>query len=333
MIARRIPSLAIAFGLLVAIQNAAAQGVDPSRVVAVVNGAEIKGDEYYHRMERLAGVGSLVGTNFVELQPGVMTLNQLISERLLLDLAARRGLAPKDSEVDQAYRDALTANPNLEKTWTAGGRTLDDLRYQFKLDVAKFKIVTQGINITDQEVQQEYTAHPGSYTIPRLVQLRVIVVDGDTDKAAVDADLSGGKKFEDVAHERSIDVSRVRNGDYGKVPFESLAEPIRTALGNTKIGQTTDWIKVPGKTDRPNAMMKFLYENVTPEKLLPLDDALKSRIRKALMITRGEARNNIAAIMAEERHRAKIDIKDPVFATAFGNLLQQEGPGNGGGGN
>jgi parvulin-like peptidyl-prolyl isomerase len=314
------------FLMATVVPTASAQNpVDPNAVVAVIDGNEIKGGEYFHRMERLPGVGTLVGQNFIQLQPGVLTLQQLISEHLLLQLAEQRGVSPKDSEVDQAYRDALTENPNLEKTWTAGGLSLDELRYQFKLDLAKFKIVTQGVNITDQEVQNQYDTNHSDYTVPRLVKLRFIVADGEAGKTAIDADLAAGKAFGQVAHDRSIDVSRVRDGDYGNVPFNSLAQPIKDALAKVKVGGVTDWVSVATRKDGTGvAIMKFLYEDVTPEKLLPLDDILKNRIRKDMMVKRGSVKNNIAVLMAEARHKAKIDIKDPVFATAFSNLLKQE---------
>lgn len=323
-------SLALFLALAATLPCFAQNSVDPNKVVAVVEGIEIKGDEYFSRMERLSGVGTLVGQNFVQLQPGVLTLNQLISEHLLLQIAQSKGLTPKDDEVEAAYREALTENPSLENNWTQSGQPLEGLRYQIKLEVAKFKIVTQGINVTDQQVQNEYATNKSKYTIPKLAKLRILVVDG-ADKAAADADLTGGKSFIEVVRARSLDISKARDGDYGTVPIESLNEAIRNALKDTKLGNTTDWIKVP-TPGSPNSM-KFLYENVVPEKVLPFDANLREQIRHRMMLQQGMTKNNIAAIMADARHKAKIEIKDPAFAAAFASLLKQEGNPKEGNGN
>ena len=119
--------------LLPAISQAQTSSVDPKRVVATIDGTPITGEEYYHRMERLTGVGTLVGQNYIQMQPGVLTLNQLISEHLLLLVAQERGVAPKDDEVEAAYRDALTQNPSLEKNWLATGQTKEELLHQYCL--------------------------------------------------------------------------------------------------------------------------------------------------------------------------------------------------------
>ena len=52
--------------------------VDANRTVAVVNGEEIKGGEYYHRMEYLSGVGRIGNNGVNEFPPGFMTIEQLI---------------------------------------------------------------------------------------------------------------------------------------------------------------------------------------------------------------------------------------------------------------
>ena len=53
--------------------------VDPNRVVLVINGEEIKGAEYYRRMEYLPGVGSQMGASFSDFPPGFLTIQQLIN--------------------------------------------------------------------------------------------------------------------------------------------------------------------------------------------------------------------------------------------------------------
>src|SRR5438309_1536369 len=84
--------------------------VDPNRVVATVNGEPIKGEEYYRRMEYLPGVGRFSGDHFAEFPPGFMTLDQLITEKLVMQLAKQKGVAPAAPEIQEELRYRLEEN-------------------------------------------------------------------------------------------------------------------------------------------------------------------------------------------------------------------------------
>ncbi len=118
----------------------------------------------------------------------------------------------------------------LEKDSAELGITPEDLKYQVTIDLARFKLATEGIIVTDQEIQTEYDNKKSTiYTTPKLVTIRYIVVAGDEDKAAVDADLAAGKDFKDVATNRSIDISKLSGGLQKDIPFDSFDATIRDA--------------------------------------------------------------------------------------------------------
>ncbi len=71
--------------------------------IAVVNGEDIDSAAYYHRMEHLNGVYSKYGERLLEVPPGLITLDRLITEHLTLQLAAQHSVAPKQAEIDEAY--------------------------------------------------------------------------------------------------------------------------------------------------------------------------------------------------------------------------------------
>ena len=217
-------------GLWFAMTGIAFAQVDPNRVVATVNGVEIKGDEYYHRMEFLPGVGKNMGDGFAEFPPGFLTLEQLITEKLIFQLAKDKGVMPTDADVQDELRYRLHLNPKLQEDWRASGRTDAELNYQIKFDLAQFDILTAGITVTDQEVEKFYKDNPKQFTSPMLVTLRVIVVRTQPDADAVDKDLASGKTFPDVAKARSADVTagrrRVRDG--------SNLLPITTSSGRRR---------------------------------------------------------------------------------------------------
>lgn len=295
--------------------------VDPNRTVAIINGEEIKGGEYYQRMEFLPGVGKKMGSAISEFPPGFLTLEELITERLVFQLAKQKGVLPTDLEINAEYQARKADDANLDQNWIAGGRTLESLKYLIKYELAQYNIQTFGVTVTDAEVSNYYTQHPDEFTIPKRAKLRVIVLTNEADKASVDSGLGSGKTFADMATKYSADVSRSAGGDLGLVPFSFLGSSVRATIEATKIGQTTDWVSAKLQ-DGTTTWIKYLLENVEQEKKVPLDDRMKRQIRRKMAIDRGRVKNNIEADMKTLRQSAKIDIKNPEFAEAYRRFIQ-----------
>jgi parvulin-like peptidyl-prolyl isomerase len=311
---KEIWSLALAGIAAVAVAQ-----VDLNRTVATVNGEEIRGAEYYRRMEYLPGVGKMIGGSFASAAPGFLTLDQLINERLVLQLAKDKGVLPTDAEIKAQVKQLSDSNPRFAEQLAANGMTTADLEYQVKLELAQFKLQTRGVTVTDQEIEAHYKQNPTMYTIPKLVELRVITVDSDATRTEVDNELKSGKTFADVARTKSVDVSKVAGGQISPRPVESLEPEVKAALDKVKVGQTTDWIPTRGM------YTKVLFEKATPQKTLPLDASLKDRIRKKLMFDRGTAKpeNDLGKMMQNMRAKAKIEITDKHFADTYKRLMAQ----------
>jgi parvulin-like peptidyl-prolyl isomerase len=311
-------------GLWIAVAGSALAQVDPARVVATVNGVEIKGSEYYRRMEFLPGVGRNLGDGFAEFPPGFLTLEQLITEKLIFQLAKTKGVTPSDPEVQDELRYRLTKNPKLLQDYIDRGRTRAELEYEVKFDLVQFKLLTAGITVTDQEVEKYYNTNKPLFTTPVQLTLRVIVARTGTDATLVDKDLAAGKPFAEVAKARSADVTASRGGEYGTVPLDYLAPNVRSSIATLKAGQTTQWFEAADtsagpKTDAPR--FKFLIEKVTPERLLPLDADLKRQARQKLMMDRGKVQNHLKADLMALRTKSTIDIKEKGFADAYKKFL------------
>jgi len=290
--------------------------IDPTKVVLTVNGEEVRGGEYYRRMELLPGIGKRIGGTYVELPPGLFTIDQLVTEKLVLQLAKQKGCYPSDPEVEQEIRFRLEADPKMLDEMKAAGRPEEEFKNEVRFELAQFKVQTFGVTITDQDVEQIYKARPADYTVPKRYQLRVIVVDSDAAAKAVDEDLKKGTKFADVATARSIDITKSSGGEFGTLPVTALQPPVRSALEAIKVGQVTAWI--PSQTRQ----VKFLLENVFPDQLQPLTPALRREIRRREMLARGSVKNDIQKEMKELRMKAQIDIKDKNFAEAYKEFIE-----------
>lgn len=294
--------------------------VDPNRVVFVVNGEEIKGAEYYRRMEYLPGAGKMLGDRFAEMPPGFMTIETMITERLVYQLAKQQHCMPTDDEVKAELERAKLDNPKIEDDWLASGRLIEDLLNQYRFELAQFKLATIGTIITDTQVDDHYKKYPTEFTIPKQLKLRVIAVDSSEKKDEVDKALAAGTSFADAASKFSVDVTRIDGGLYGIVPEDGVKEPAKSALEGLAVGKATDWLPVK---DQP-LFLKFYKEDVYPAKLLPLDARLRETTRRRLMLETANDKktNNVAKMMADMRRNAQIDIKQKDFAAAYDKFIK-----------
>ena len=311
-----VPALLLALCAL----SAPAQ-VDPDRTVATVNGEVIKGAEYYGRMEFLPGVGKRFGQVFTELPPGLLTLDALITERLLFQMARDKGVYPSDLEITKEIETRTTADPKYLQNWRASGRTDADLRNAVRLELTQYKLQTYGVSIADQEIDAFYKGAPLRFTTPKRLKLRVIAVVSDAEKTAVDADLKAGKPFGAVAKARSQDASAAVEGVYATVPVTALAPVMQEAVGTLKKGQVSGWL--PTQQGDQKAYVKFLVDDILPEEKQKLDASLRADVRREMMLARGRVKNDLAKDMVNARKTAKIDIASPEFAAAYKAFIDQ----------
>lgn len=305
--------------ILLALTTLASAQVDPNRTVAVVNGEEIKGGEYYRRMEFLPGVGKRIGNAIAEASPGFLTIDTLINERLMFQLAKEKNIVISDAEVQSEIQKRQSDNPTFMQNWLANGRTQQELANLIRVEIVQFKLQTNGVTITDQEVEKFYKDNPTRFTTLKAVQIRVIAVDSEELKQKVDTALASSRKFPEVAQEFSIDLTKAQGGALGRPVLSLLPTPVQNAIAAIKIGQATDWVQTE------NVWVKFLLEDVIPERLLPMTDTLKTQVRRQLMIDKGSVRNDLQKQMSEMRKRATIDIREKQFADTFRQLMGKSG--------
>ncbi len=285
--------------------------------VVTVNGDVVNGAEYYRRMEFLTGVGRMLNGRFMEGAPGFLALQRLIDERLLLQIAKDKGVYPTAAEVAAILKERTTEDPKFLENLATVGIPQADVEYQITLEVAEYKIVTQGINVTDQEIEKFYAENPVLYTTPKTYKLSVITVREEADKVKVDALLAGGKAFGEVAKENSIDASKNINGLIGNLPVDALSEVVAKELEKTKIGSTTAWIRAE------TTWVKFKIEDIIPERKQVLDAATKTATRRKLSLDRGHVKNDLDKMMREARKNAKVTVAQAQFQRSVKQYLGQ----------
>lgn len=294
-----------------------AVGAQAQDTIVTVNGQPIARSQYVKRMEVLPGVGKSIGGKFFEASPGFLTLQQLINETLMLQLAKDKGVEPSEAQITDEIKYRTDDNPDFVKAFTMLGFTQADLRYDVKVQLSEFNLTTMGINIADAQVTKFYEDEKrAQFTLPKRHKIRVITIDTPALKKQVDDQLAAGKPFADVAMALSKDLATKYDGGLmGVVPEDNLSGTIKAIVNGMKEGQTSIW--VPGQT--AGVEIKFFLEKTWQSEVMPLDAKLKQRIRRKMMIDRGSIKNDIEKMMVNQRNNAKIEFT----GTPFDNQLKQ----------
>jgi foldase protein PrsA len=288
---------------------------DPNAVFATVNGDEIKSGDFWHR---LAWYRVDPASPMAHLPAGFLAANQLITERLIYQMARDKQCMPTQEQIQDEISVQLQANPTLISDMKADGRPESDLYDDVKYQLAQYNLRTYGITITDQEVEDHYKRYPSEFTVPEQFQLRVIAVQDDSEQAAVDSELAAGKSFGDVATAHSLDVSKGKGGEFGTVPETDLSQTALKAINSVKIGSVTDWVQ--GNT-QDSIRVKYMVENIIPGAVKPLDAKLRRQIRRKLAMDKGDVKNSVFKDLEAVTITAKVTINQPGFQKIYDNLI------------
>ncbi len=274
------------------------------KVIARINGEAVFADEYFSRMEYLPGVGVIQEGRFHERPPAFLTILNIINDRIILQLAKEKGVAPTQGEIDKEFNEKKAQDPERFKTWNELGMSDALIKKQIAVELAQFNLITNGVVITDAQVTEHYNTNKLMYVIPATVKLRVIVVNTITERLNVD-DALKTKSFEVVAREKSVDITKYTGGDLPEVSIGNLPQNILNEVSRTPAGQSTAWI------ESENVYMKYLVEKKNEAKQLPLDTNLKQSIKRQLMLEVGRNKNNVRAMLDDMRKKMKVEISSP----------------------
>lgn len=284
--------------------SAFAQTLDPNSVVVTVNGEKVYASEYYTRMAYLEGVGTVNDGKFSPAPPAFLTIQRLVNEKLIMQIAKEKGVAPTPAEIAEEVAAQKSANSEHFQRLKDLGVTDAAIENQIAMDLTQFKLVTMGITITDDQVMNHYNLNKMVYMKPAMVKMRVIVVSKAEDKAKVESALKT-KKFGDVAREMSTDLTKFDNGDLPNVAIQNLPQNVLNEVTRTEAGQTTQWIESEG------AYLKYLVESKSASTPIPLDANLKKAIKRRMMLIAGQQKNNIGALLDAKKRDGKIEINAP----------------------
>ena len=288
---------------------------EPVSVAATVNGDPITVAEFFTRLQLMRGQDFLVSVNPPQMRPdaaGTIMLNALINERLILQWAAKTKDLPQDSDIN-AELETLEKQPNVQQALAARILTEDNLRYDLRVQRARFNIATAAISLTTAEVEAYYKQHSDRYGTPERWGLSTIRVTKRAAILKVEDRLKAGKPFDAVAKELSEDPnSKSKGGDLGVVRATDPGLPaaLRDAIKKLKTGEVSPPVEIAFPQGRAWYFMRLTSRE--PAQMTPLETIRKQVERQALLERAGGYAGADKKI-GEFRQAAKIEINLPAY--------------------
>ncbi|MCD6155610.1 MAG: peptidylprolyl isomerase [Candidatus Atribacteria bacterium] len=171
--------------------------------------------------------------------------------------------------VQEAQKEGLAEDPEV-------ARKIENLRKQILIQELIQRKIVNVVKVTDEEIEDEYTAHPELYTEPEKVKAKHIMVSSEQQAQEVLNELRSGKPFEEVAKEKSESPDASSGGDMGYVERGDLSEEIEKVVFELAPGNFSDAIK----TDY--GFHIFMVEEHVPPRLKEIDE-VKEEITARLL--------------------------------------------------
>ena len=228
--------------------GAGAQEIKDDKVVAIVNGHEIKISEVQMATDDIIG-------QLPDLPPKLrypFVVEFLVERHLLAQLAVKEGIAETDE-----YKRRLALYQ---------AKALRDA-YFFQ------KIRPQ---VTEEEIKAAYDAESAKVAQTERVRVRHILLGSEKEATDILARLKAGEKFEELAKKYSLDGSKDYGGDLGYFTAPEMVAEFSKAAFALKVGE----ISQPVKTDFGWHVMRLEDRKLGAAQ--PFDQ-VKSAIRNVLL--------------------------------------------------
>ncbi|MGI6659473.1 MAG: peptidylprolyl isomerase [Dethiobacteraceae bacterium] len=205
-----------------------------SEVVATVNGEKITKQELYDA--------------FVA-NGGASILEQLISERLIAQEAAKLGIEVTDAEVQQEIDRLIEENyygmkEYYEQALAQYGITEELLKDNIRTDLQLSAIVRSKIEVSEAEVEEYFRENQDDFNIPEEIDVRHILVETEEEAEEVLALLRAGEDFAELAKEHSQDPGSADKG--GALGFNgrgSFVKEFEDAAFALPVGEYSEPVK------------------------------------------------------------------------------------------
>lgn len=140
--------------------------------------------------------------------------------------------------LQEASRRQMENRPDIQER-------LSDFRKRLLLEALLAEEIERKVNVSDQEVEEYFKAHPEEFQADRI-RARHILVKNEGEAREIQARLQQKEKFEDLARRLSQDKgSRDQGGDLGYFSRGQMVPEFEKAAFGLKPGEVSGIIKTP----------------------------------------------------------------------------------------
>lgn len=305
-------------GTLSAQNTTARSGNDP---VLTVNGEVVTYSEFFLRLQRMRAQDFVILTNPPTLRQeasGLILMNSLINERLILQWATKTSQMPSDTEINAEY-EKLKTQPALADALKKNIVTEELIKYELRWQKARFNIATTAVSVSAKEIEEFYKNHTANYTIPERWTLLAVNTRDAQNVTKIQADLKADKPFEEIVKAYCDDPTlKSRNGQFGTILANDVNLPanFRTALQKLQPGQTTSALKVDAQiAGTPATVATWWFIRMVkkePGTVRPFAD-VKSQVEQSALLQKAGGLQVAEKKIAESRKTAVIKVFLPGY--------------------
>jgi parvulin-like peptidyl-prolyl isomerase len=286
-------------------------------LIAMVNREAITIDDYYKFLELKPDVrvrtenGSAVLP--VEGALGFQALQDLIGQRLTVQLAKDEGVMPTEADIIKELDFQKKLDPTFVTRLTQRGLTLDTIKQSLTVDLAQERLLTKDIEVTMDEVERHIKRNQKSFIEPAKADVSWILVRSPQVKRHVDRELASGQSFTAVALRYSEAPNnrewnaKIRDPRMGPPAINSLPPDIQQAINRVQAPGQTEWITlVDGEA-------KLYVHTKQAERPVVMDDLKKEALRRMLARQKGAQARDIQKHILEKLKASEIQIMRPSY--------------------
>jgi foldase protein PrsA len=276
-----------------------------------INGEKISKDEFYTRLERVP-----VQTPQGPKPAGRYVIEQIISEKLVEQLAKEKGVEPKEEQISKKI-DFIKkqSGGDLRKVLAQRGMTIDDLKKQVALQQAVVNLFTRSVKVADSEIQKVYNdalnAKNSPFKRPEQILVSAVVTNSKAKMDKAYAMLKGGQEFAAVAM-RMSEVPNAKDSQ-GKLDWFSRNDGKLPPTASAAIFALT-----PGNYTAPMQFGKqwvvFRADQKRPAKVTALDE-VKDMLREQVAMSKASKNNTFQKDMQAFAKKSDIAVNAERYKT------------------
>ncbi len=231
-------------------------------------------------------------------------LRDLITRRVLLQVAKDEGVFPDAKDIDAELAFQMKRRPDFVRSLTLAGLTLEQIKQDLTVDLAKEHILTKGLKLEPGEVDKYIKDNPKQFQQPEQASLLFILAKDAETKSKVDAELSTGKAFRAVAQKYSQAPNlKQSQGQFPLTVVDQMPKQLQDFVHGNAEGKASGWIK-----DRDQNLIFYIDKKIAAKEV-KVDDTMKTFVGRQLLMARGAQAVDLNKRIREKLKTAKITVQ------------------------